>query len=214
MPSSSARSSPIVARSAVRPAQPVRRHAGWEVSAASTAAQVRLADLSPLAKILIRGEPSDVEPVLTAFGRAERDQEGRLIVGSGPDEWLVLAPAGSSASVVTELEQRIGEFSRSLVTVVDVTSGTVVFRLSGEEAHVVLAKLCAVNLSDRSSPNGAAFKSRVARVGCLVVRDDGGGTRSYLVFCDRTSGKYLFDAILDAGVEFGIGVAGYPDHEI
>ena len=33
------------------------------------------------------------------------------------------------------------------------------------------------------------------------------GTPAYLVACDRSFGQYLFDALLDAGDEFGIGVA-------
>jgi glycine cleavage system aminomethyltransferase T len=41
------------------------------------------------------------------------------------------------------------------------------------------------------------------------VRDDLGGLRSYLLHCERASGQYLFDALMDAGDEFGIGVDGF-----
>ena len=30
--------------------------------------------------------------------------------------------------------------------------------------------------------------------------------RSYLLHCERSSGQYLADSLLDAGAEFGIGV--------
>jgi sarcosine oxidase, subunit gamma len=43
------------------------------------------------------------------------------------------------------------------------------------------------------------------------VRDDRGGEISYLLHCERSSGQYLFDALIDAGDEFGIEVDGFVD---
>jgi len=43
-----------------------------------------------------------------------------------------------------------------------------------------------------------------------VVRDDVDGVRSYLLHCERSSGQYFFDALLDAGQEFGIDIGGFP----
>ena len=37
-----------------------------------------------------------------------------------------------------------------------------------------------------------------------IVRDDQGGVLSYLLHCERSSGTYLFEALVDAGTEFGI----------
>lgn len=42
-----------------------------------------------------------------------------------------------------------------------------------------------------------------------VVRDDSEGRRSYLLHFERSYGQYLFDALLDAGREFGIDVDGF-----
>ena len=33
--------------------------------------------------------------------------------------------------------------------------------------------------------------------------------RSYLLHCERSVGQYLFDALLDAGAEFGVEVDGF-----
>jgi len=44
-----------------------------------------------------------------------------------------------------------------------------------------------------------------------VVRDDQNGERSYLLHCERSSGQYLFDALVDAGVEYDIEVDGFVD---
>lgn len=46
-----------------------------------------------------------------------------------------------------------------------------------------------------------------------MIRDDQQGTagpvRSYLLHCERSCGQYLFDALLDAGAEFGIDIDGF-----
>jgi heterotetrameric sarcosine oxidase gamma subunit len=95
-----------------------------------------------------------------------------------------------------------GEF----VSVVDLTHGRALVRLRGAASPDLLAMVCAVDLDDRVTPNGAAFRSSVARLVTDVVRDDTGQVRSYLLHCERSSGQYLADSLLDAGAEFGIGV--------
>jgi heterotetrameric sarcosine oxidase gamma subunit len=97
-----------------------------------------------------------------------------------------------------------------LVSVMDVTHGRVVLRLSGEDAARTLEKICAIDLSDRVTPDRAVFCSSVARLTCVVARDDVDGLRSYLIVSDRSSGQYLFDVIADAGAEFSLSVDGYP----
>ncbi len=49
----------------------------------------------------------------------------------------------------------------------------------------------------------------MAKVVTDVVRDDFDGTRSYLLHCERSSGQYLFDVLVDAGAEFGLEIAGF-----
>jgi sarcosine oxidase gamma subunit len=50
------------------------------------------------------------------------------------------------------------------------------------------------------------FSAAVAGVSCDLVRDDRDGQRSYLLTCERSFGRYLFVALADAGIEFGIDV--------
>ena len=47
-----------------------------------------------------------------------------------------------------------------------------------------------------------------------VVRDDVDEEASFLVYCERSSGQYLFDVLVDAGEEFAVDVDGYPEVEI
>jgi heterotetrameric sarcosine oxidase gamma subunit len=142
------------------------------------------------------------------FGRAARDAYETLVVGSGPGEWLLLAEPGTSAAVTQRVEEVKDE---TLVSVFDATHGRAIMRITGAKAPDLLAKVCAIDLADEVTPNGAAFRSSVAKLITDVVRDDSGGSRSYLLHCERSSGQYLFDALIDAGHEFGIEVDGFVD---
>jgi heterotetrameric sarcosine oxidase gamma subunit len=152
--------------------------------------------------------------IACGFGSVHRDADGCLVIAAGPDEWLILSPAGTLADLATELEAGSEGSAGELCTVMDLTHGSIVLRLAGADSHRVLEKLCAIDLSDGVSPNGSCFRSSVARLRCTVARDDLGSERSYLIESDRSSGQYLFDALRDAGAEFAIEVDGYPDKEI
>jgi heterotetrameric sarcosine oxidase gamma subunit len=154
-----------------------------------------LTDESPLGKLLVRA-PLDgpmASALGTRFGRALRDGD-RLTVGSGPGEWLVLAPVADLPKLASWLEQQ-GEADPGLVSIVDLTHGRAMLRLTGPDAVGVLARVCAVDLSDRITPDGAAFRTSVARVATDVVRDDIGGAPSYLLHVERSSGTYLWDEL-------------------
>jgi len=194
-----------VARSPIPPAPPVGFFAGWEISLARVEAPLTLADSTPLAKVLVRAAPGGaVAGALdTPFGGARRNGAGTLTVGSGPGEWLLLGAPGAGPGLVDRWGS-VGD--DGLVTVVDVTSGRAALRLTGGAAAAVLAKVCALDLA--AAADRSAFRSSVAEVVTQVVRDDRGGTPSYLFVCDRSFGRYLADALLDAGGEFGIAMTG------
>ena len=199
-----------VARSPISPAPPVTVEHGWEISARRSDADLRIMDCTPLAKVLVRASANgEVARTLgVPFGRAARDEHGTLVVGSGPGEWLLLAPPGANAAVAGRVEEVQDD---ELVSVFDATHGRALMRITGARAADLLAKVCGVDLSEETTPDGAAFRSSVAKLVTDVVRDDRGGERSYLLHCERSSGQYLFDALVDAGDEFGIEVDGFVD---
>jgi heterotetrameric sarcosine oxidase gamma subunit len=189
-----------VAWSPIPPAPPVVVECGWEVSARRSAADLRLTDCTPLAKVLVRSFGAGGLDV--PLGRAARDGRGALVAGTAPGEWLLLAAPGGAGETIERLSgaERI---------VVDVTHGRALARLTGGRSADLLTKVCGIDLSDEATPDGAVFRSSVAKVVAEVVRDDRGGARSYLLLCGRSYGRYLFDALLDAGAEFGIEVEGF-----
>jgi heterotetrameric sarcosine oxidase gamma subunit len=187
-----------LARSPIRPAEPVGRVDGWEVSLRRSAAPLRLADLTPLRKTLVKAVEAPFE---IPYGRA-RLHGVTLVVGSSPGEWIILAPPTATIDVPIT----------GFASVIDITHGRALVRLTGAAAPQLLAKVCAIDLSELMCPDGAAFRGTVANVVTDVVRQDQSGTCSYLLHCERSSGQFLFDALLDAGTEFGIDVDGFPSH--
>jgi heterotetrameric sarcosine oxidase gamma subunit len=140
--------------------------------------------------------------------RSSTRRDGALVIGSGPGEWLLLGAPGKARQLTEQVRSQAGE---DFVTSVDLTHGRALMRLTGADAARMLSKVCAVDLSDAVTPDGAAFRTSVAKVSTDVVRDDAGGggaVPSYLLHCERSSGQYLFDCLLDAGKEFGIEPAG------
>lgn len=160
-----------------------------------------LADITPLAKVLVRSS----HPVFDVqYGRLARDPHGTLVVGSAPQEWLLVGPPGSAETLTGRVPRQ--EFT----ALVDITHVRAMMRLTGRDAPEMLSKVCAIDLGDHMAPTGAAFRAPVAAVMTDMIRDDRGDTPSYLLHCERSSGQYLFDALVDAGMEFGIGTEGLP----
>ena len=199
-----------IARSPIAPVPPTTVEHGWEVSARRSAAELKITDCTPLAKILVLASTDgEIAHTLSVpFGRAARDAHGMLVVGSGPGEWLLLSTSGTGATVKDRIEQVQDE---GLISVFDATHGRALVRITGAKAPDLLAKVCAIDLGDEITPNGAAFRSSVAKLVTDVVRDDLDGERSYLLHCERSSGQYLFDVLVDAGDEYDIEVDGFVD---
>ena len=159
-----------------------------------------LADAGPTTKILVRAGSDTAAAIALAvpYGQSRQGDEGILICGSRTDEWTLYAPAGQSAQVTASVP------TGGFVTVIDLTHGRAMIRMSGRSSASALAKVCNIDLADDMVPAGAVFSAAVAGVSCDLVRDDRDGQRTYLLTCERSFGRYLFVALADAGSEFGI----------
>ena len=207
--------SELVSRSPIAPAPPVRVEAGWEVSGGRSDAVLTITDCTPLAKVHLRApwNGAMAKALGVPFGRADREQ-GWLVIGSGPGEWFVLAPPGAAAAVAGWLGTMAADSApEEFVSVVDLTHGRALMRITGPDAAGLLARLCGADLHDDMAPAGAALRSAVAGVSTDIVRDDITNDRawvpSYLLHCERSSGQYLFSALAGAGGPLGIGVDGF-----
>lgn len=160
-------------------------------------ATITLADESATTKTLVR---SDQVQFGLSFGASTRVGEA-LIAATRPDETLILGDAAAVASAEAALDT--GGFT----SVIAFTHGRSLFRVTGELVASMLEKVCGLDWSDTMTPNGAVVTASVALTTCDIIRDDLDDVPSYLLMCDRSFGQYLFDALIDAGTEFGITVA-------
>src|SRR5699024_12857954 len=130
------------------------------------------------------------------------------VIGAGPEMCHDISEVDSQAIALADLQQLVygGD---ELTTAVDLTHGRAMFRLTGDEAAMLLNKLCSLEFADDMVPNGAALRSSVAGVVTDIARNDISGQRSYLLHCERSSGQYLWNTLLDAGNEYRIEPAGF-----
>lgn len=174
-----------------------------------TKAALRLADASAVTKLVVRSDQPQFD---VGFG-ASVEVDDALVCGSRPGEWLILGSAAACAAAAEQVDRS------GFTSIIDLTHGRALFRITGDDAPRALEKVCSLDWSDTMTPDGAVTSASVARVSCDVLRHDvaeaahGTGVgpdrgepaarrRSYLIACDRSFGQYLFDALADAADEF------------
>ncbi len=162
-----------------------------------------LSDISSTVKWLVRaGAEGPAADLLDAqFGTSRAAAGGALVLGSRPGEWIVVGTASEVAAAVAGID---GLEEQEFCSALDWTHGRAMFRVTGASAPRMLEKVCGLDWSDHMTPDGAVVSASVALVTCDIARNDRDGVRSYLIFCDRSFGQYLFDALIDAGNEFGL----------
>jgi heterotetrameric sarcosine oxidase gamma subunit len=211
---------------------------GWEVSARRSAAALTITDCTPLTKIQVRA-PID-GPAAAAlgvrFGRAGRDASGTLVVGSGPGEWLLLAAPGTEPDAPPDPSASWVDLThgRALIRLNGKSAPAVLAKVCGVDLSDTITPdgaafrtSVAALATDviRDDLPGAAGASRDGRPeagpsgwhaggsGGVAPRGSTARAPSYLLHCERSSGQYLFDALLRAGADLGIEIDGFrmPD---
>jgi heterotetrameric sarcosine oxidase gamma subunit len=170
---------------------------------------VTVADAASTTKVQVRAgaDTAAAAALGVPYGRSQRRPDGALVCGTRPDEWTIYGAAGQTAAISATVP------TDGFVTVIDITHGRAMLRISGSNATSALGKICNLDLGDELTPNGAVFSASVGNVGCDLVRDDKGGQPSFLIGCERSFGRFLFIAVADACTEFGLEIpAGWELH--
>lgn len=172
---------------------------GWEISSI-VGGDLTISDLARLAKWTVRADAtSATAATLPPAARLDR-VDGRVRIGGAPGDWLIVAAPGQDAGI----NAVAGEF----VSVVDVTHGRALLRLTGATARDLLSKVCAINLADRVVPDGTWLRTSIAHIVTDLARDDVAGQLSYLIHSERSASGSLLSGLLDAGAEFGVSFTG------
>jgi len=181
---------------------------------------IGIADITAMGKLTVRGQGAADLVELSLGIIPARPGEINIIESKGVivaylyhDEFFIFTPPGEEKNTAESLGTRVAD-QDSLITVVDNTSGLVGLSLSGPNSRSVMRKLCALSLDEKQFPNMRAAQTSFAKVRTTILRRDIEKAPRYDLFAERSYGEYLWDSILDAGMEFGIQPVGWQALEI
>jgi sarcosine oxidase subunit alpha len=179
--------------------------------------RVGLCDISPVGKLDLKGRqlapilerlfsPGTLPPVGHGQRMAQKDADG--ITGV---KGVCCRLSGDHVVLLTEPGTLLVEqtFTRQLnmtdecIHLTNLTSALAGVQLVGPCSRELLRKLTALDLSPHRFADLTCAQGEVAKVPALVIRADVGNTPAYEVYCGREFAEYLWDALRDAGQEFG-----------
>ncbi|MCX5537303.1 sarcosine oxidase subunit gamma [Streptomyces sp. NBC_00006] len=131
--------------------------------------------------------------------RAQLDTEVKAL-WLGPDEWLLVAPAGRAEELTAGLRAAIGE---EFATVTDTSAQRTVLALAGPLLPEVLSQGCALDLASARADAGACHTTLLAQAGVtLVVRE--AGPRAVWLLVRSSFAGYLAAWLADACTEYAV----------
>jgi sarcosine oxidase subunit gamma len=158
---------------------------------------VRAAEVPFLAQFDVRVDADAVPALALPTGPNTATTAGeRRVLWLGPDEWLVVAPAGERGTLAGELRAALDGVPAA---VVDVSGQRTVIELSGPSAREVLMKGCSIDLHPRAFGAGRCAQTALALapVVLLPVRAD-----AFWIFVRASFAEYLADWLIDAMREY------------
>jgi sarcosine oxidase subunit gamma len=115
----------------------------------------------------------------------------------GPDEWLIMTPAGMQEDLKDKLLAALdGVFS----SVVDNSSGLTAIRITGDNAAALLATDCPLDLHSQQFNHGPCAQTRLSKAGMTLspLPDNAG----FEVIIRRSFADYLLLWLQDAALAF------------
>src|SRR5581483_4223267 len=187
-------------------------------------------DVSTLGKLLVRGPDagefldrlypnrlSNLKPGRVRYGVITSDA-GRIMddgtICRLDDETFYVTTTSSGAGAVEQWFAWWLADWRLDVTLTDLTQGLAAVNLAGPRAREILSPLTELDLSNEAFPYLDGQRGRIAGVSCLVLRIGFVGELGFEIHFAAAHGEHLWDALLDAGAEFGIRPFGLEPQRI
>lgn len=172
------------------------------VSASADAAVV-IEPLPPACRWIVRGRPGTAEAAASALGFPLPTEVCRAATGGdivalwlGPDEWLVIAPAGDGQSLGAALEAALSGVPHSVVDVGHRNTG---FTVRGPKAAYVLNHGCPLDLDPAAFPVGMCTRTVLSRIEVVLWRT---ALDAFRLECWRTFAPYALAFLDEARREF------------
>ena len=183
--------------------------------------RVGLIDVSPLGKLQLTGSgvPDLLERIYVNQWhnlRVGRVRYGIMCTDEGvvlndgvcarlrDDEWYMTTTSTGAAAIFEWLQWWLQSGWGEGVHLVDQTDIFSAFNLAGPHARAVLEKLTERNLANKAFPYMRSRSATVAGVPCRLLRIGFTGELSYEVHCPSGYTRHVWEALMDAGEEFGI----------
>lgn len=181
---------------------------------------VGLADVSPAAKLDVRGNDTlralarrlllstpaagSVTRLSTPVPTTETDrQPDGLLCCLTPDHARLFVSADAAVGITTRWARAHAADTRPVrARLTDVTSAYTLVQISGPRSRELLRKLTALDLRAGAFPDLTCAQTSVAGVHALILRSDVRGLLSFQTCCGREFGAFVWGALLDAGNEF------------
>lgn len=181
------------------------------------ASQVVVAEMPHRALVNLRLRPEHAATATAAAGAALPTQantvttgaagnDGRRCLWLGPDEWLIQHVGGTGPDLAESLSTALAGLHHSAK---DVSDNYATIRLSGPRARDVMAKLTPLDLHTSVFTTGQCAQTVMAKSSVIldVVADDETGL-TLDISLRRSFAAYVWDRLIDAGLEYGVGVIG------
>jgi sarcosine oxidase subunit alpha len=187
-------------------------------------------DVSTLGKLIVRGPEagelldrlypnriSNLAPGRIRYGVLLSDA-GRITddgtIGRLDEETFYVTTTSSGAGAVEQwFSWWLADWGLD-ATVTDVTQGLAAINLAGPRARDVLARITDLDVSNDSFSYLDAKGAKVAGIDCLLLRIGFVGELGYEIHCAGAHGQALWDALAEAGAEFGVKPFGLEPQRV
>lgn len=172
------------------------------------ATHLALADLSTLPRVGFKGAgaPAWLEQqgaqLPNSPNQAARQKGGSLIARLSINELLILSDLIADSTLTAVLQDRWSLESTTRVYSLPRSDSHCWFALTGNHATTTLAKVCGVDMRTHKFAECEIAQTSLARVDAIILRNDLTTTPCFFILSDVSSTEYLWDALLDAMVEF------------
>jgi len=202
----------LVPASPVKAESPLAMCRSKVAQVAASEAGIVIREHAFLGHLVLRGNAADAAfvkgveqalglPLPLAMGPVARDaSRGVSIQWMSPDEWLIIAAAGSEFVVEKQLREALsGHYA-----VMNVSGGQSLLELNGPAVREMLMKSTGYDVHPSNFPVGKGVSTTFAKTTAIIRRV--GDTQWELVI-RRSFADYLYRWLLDASEEFGVHVA-------
>jgi sarcosine oxidase, subunit alpha len=179
-----------------------------------------LIDVSTLGKLIVRGPDagdfldrlypnrfSNLKPGRIRYGviasDAGRIMDDGTICRLDDDTFYVTTTSSGAGAVYEWFSWWLADWQLD-VQLTDVTQGLSAVNLAGPRAREIMGKLTELDCSAEAFTYLDGKQGDVAGVPCLILRIGFVGEVGYEIHCPSAHGQHLWDALMEAGAEFGM----------